>query len=125
MVEALASGVPMVAFPQWGDQLTDAKFLVDVFGVAVRMDRGEHGREDKVVPREEVERCIREVTVGPNAEEMRRKAMTSKDKAEKSYQEGGSSNRNLHGSMFMLRAGYHTWPCSRSIADQQTSLRGH
>ncbi|KAL8129232.1 hypothetical protein V2J09_018387 [Rumex salicifolius] len=91
-VEALASGVPMVAFPQWGDQLTDAKFLVDVLGVAVRMGRGEH--EDKVVSREEVERCIREATVGPKAGEMRRKAMTWKDKA---YQIGGSSNKNLHG----------------------------
>ncbi|KAF2294621.1 hypothetical protein GH714_013819 [Hevea brasiliensis] len=30
-MEALSSGMPVVAFPQWGDQVTDAKFLVDVF----------------------------------------------------------------------------------------------
>ncbi|KAL8129227.1 hypothetical protein V2J09_018382 [Rumex salicifolius] len=91
-VEALTSGIPVVAFPQWGDQLTDAKYLVDVFGVGVRMGRGEH--ENKVVPREEVERCIRDVMVGPKADGMRRKAMTWKDKAEKASH-GGSSNTNL------------------------------
>lgn len=100
-MEALTSGVPMVAFPQWGDQLTDAKFLVDVFGVAVRMGRGDH--EDKVVPREEVERCIREAMVGPKAEEMRTNALAWKQKAEKAYQEGGSSNRNLRGFVDEIR----------------------
>jgi hypothetical protein len=30
----------VVTFPQWGDQVINAKFLVDVFGVGVRSSRG-------------------------------------------------------------------------------------
>ncbi|XP_073525809.1 uncharacterized protein [Phyllobates terribilis] len=100
-VEALTSGVPMVAFPQWGDQLTDAKFLVDVLGVALRMGRGE--QSSKVVLREEVERCIREAMVGPKAEEMRRKVVEWKEKAVKAYQQGGSSNTNLYAFVEEIR----------------------
>ena len=92
-MEALTSGVPVLAFPQWGDQVTDAKFLVDVFGVGVRMSRGE--AEGRVVPREEVEECLRVATVGPRAEELRRNSAKWKEKAEKVYRVGGSSDRNL------------------------------
>ena len=53
-MEALASGVPMVAFPQWGDQVTDAKFLRDVFGVGLQLYRGEH--KNWIIPKKEVEK---------------------------------------------------------------------
>ncbi|KAL8160548.1 hypothetical protein V2J09_002085 [Rumex salicifolius] len=92
-MEAITSGVPVVAFPQWGDQVTDAKFLVDVFGVGVRMCRGMH--EDRVIPRDEVEDCLRTAIVGPRAEEMKRNAATWKVKAHEAYKEGGSSDRNF------------------------------
>ena len=32
-VEALTLRMPVVTFPQWGDQVINAKFLVDVFRV--------------------------------------------------------------------------------------------
>lgn len=92
-MEAITSGMPVVAFPQWGDQVTDAKFLVDVFGIGVRMCRGEH--EDKIVPRDEVEKCLKEATEGVKAEEMRRNAAEWKLKAENAFSEGGSSDKNL------------------------------
>lgn len=92
-MEALSSGMPVVAFPQWGDQVTDAVFLVDVFRVGVRMCRGE--AEDKLIPREEVKRCLLEATVGPKAEEMRRNAARWKKAAGEAVAEGGSSDRNL------------------------------
>ncbi|GMH13499.1 hypothetical protein Nepgr_015340 [Nepenthes gracilis] len=91
--EALTSGMPVVAFPQWGDQVTNAKFLVDVFKVGVRMCRGEH--EDKIIPREEVEKCLREATAGPKAEEMKTNILKWKKAAEDAVAEGGSSDRNL------------------------------
>ncbi|KAJ4837478.1 hypothetical protein Tsubulata_013192, partial [Turnera subulata] len=40
-MEALACGVPVLAFPSWGDQVTNPKFLVDVFKVGILMSRGE------------------------------------------------------------------------------------
>ncbi|KAK8452429.1 hypothetical protein SEVIR_5G108866v4 [Setaria viridis] len=36
-LETVAAGVPVVAFPQWGDQCTDAKLLVDELGIGVRL----------------------------------------------------------------------------------------
>ncbi|CAA0807487.1 UDP-glycosyltransferase 84A1 [Striga hermonthica] len=92
-VEALASGVPVVAFPQWGDQVTDAKYLVDVFRVGLRLCRGE--AEGRVVGRDEVERCLRAATAGPEAEELRRNAGRWKRAAEEAVAEGGSSCKNM------------------------------
>ncbi|KAL0384262.1 UNVERIFIED_CONTAM: Gallate 1-beta-glucosyltransferase [Sesamum radiatum] len=92
-MEALASGVPVVAFPQWGDQVTDAKFLVDVFKVGIRLCRGDS--EGRIVPRDEVERCFRAATGGPEAAEMKQNALKWKKAAELAVAEGGSSYRNM------------------------------
>ncbi|KAK9097300.1 hypothetical protein Sjap_022797 [Stephania japonica] len=92
-LESLSSGVPVVAFPQWGDQVTDAKFLADVFGVGVRLVRS---CEDlKNLSRGDVERCIREVTSGEKAEEMRKNALKWRKAAEDAVAPGGSSDRNV------------------------------
>lgn len=42
-LEALAVGVPMVAIPQWTDQTTNAKFIVDVWRIGVRVKVDEKG----------------------------------------------------------------------------------
>ncbi|XP_050211232.1 gallate 1-beta-glucosyltransferase 84A24-like [Mercurialis annua] len=92
-MEALSSGVPVVCYPQWGDQVTDAKYLVDEFKVGVRMCRGM--AENKLITRDEVEKCLLEATVGPKAEEMRQNALKWKEAAEAAVAEGGSSDRNI------------------------------
>lgn len=53
MLETVANGVPVVVFPQWGDQVTNAKFFIDVYKMGIRMCRGEV--EERIVGREEVE----------------------------------------------------------------------
>lgn len=100
-MEALTSGMPVVAFPQWGDQVTDAKYLVDVFKVGIRMCRGE--AEDRVIPREEVEKCLREATSGPVAAEMKANTSKWKEAAEEAVAEGGSSDRNLQAFVDEVR----------------------
>nr|UOK09650.1 UDP-glycosyltransferase [Bergenia purpurascens] len=92
-MESLTSGMPVVAFPQWGDQVTDAVYLVDVFKTGVRMCRGE--AENKVITRDEVEKCLLEAISGPKAEEMKKNALKWKEVAEAAVAEGGSSDRNL------------------------------
>lgn len=92
-MEALTCGVPVVAFPQWGDQVTDAKYLVDVFKVGIRMCRGE--AENRIISREEVEKCLREATSGPTAEEMKTYALEWKKAAEAAVEAGGSSDKNM------------------------------
>ncbi|KAI5314750.1 hypothetical protein L3X38_043926 [Prunus dulcis] len=92
-VEALTSGVPVVTFPQWGDQVTNAKFLLDVFGVGLRLSRGM--AENRLVMRAEVEKCLLEATVGDKAVELRRNALKWKKAAEEAVAEGASSDRSL------------------------------
>ncbi|KAK3017077.1 hypothetical protein RJ639_007008 [Escallonia herrerae] len=65
-MEALSSGVPVVAFPQFGDQVTNAKLLVDVFKVGVCMCRSGEV-ENRIVSRSELEQCLREVTSSSKA----------------------------------------------------------
>ncbi|GLT76697.1 hypothetical protein SLA2020_483420 [Shorea laevis] len=92
-MESLSSGMPVVAFPQWGDQVTDAVYLTEVFKTGVRMCRGE--AEDRIIPRDEVEKCLKEAMVGPKAMEMKQNALKWKTAAEAAIAEGGSSDRNL------------------------------
>uniref|UniRef100_A0A0D9V490 Glycosyltransferase n=1 Tax=Leersia perrieri TaxID=77586 RepID=A0A0D9V490_9ORYZ len=82
--EALAAGVPVVAYPAWSDQITNAKLLADVYGVGVRLP---------VPPtRDEVRRCVDEVMSGTEAEAMRLRAREWRDKASAAVADGGSSD---------------------------------
>ncbi|XP_020101096.1 cinnamate beta-D-glucosyltransferase-like [Ananas comosus] len=76
-LEALSAGLPVIAFPQWGDQVTNAKFLVDVYGVGVRR---------------------------PEAEGMRARAAKWKEAAAAAVAEGGSSDRNIQNFADELRS---------------------
>nr|BAF99686.1 UDP-glucose:hydroxycinnamate 1-O-glucosyltransferase [Lobelia erinus]BAF99687.1 UDP-glucose:hydroxycinnamate 1-O-glucosyltransferase [Lobelia erinus] len=102
-MEALSSGVPVAAFPIWGDQVTDAKFLVDEFKVGIRMCRGEADINKKVVTREEIARCLLAATSGPKAEELKRNALKWKKAAADSVGAGGSSDRNLEEFVGSIR----------------------
>ncbi|XP_059652950.1 gallate 1-beta-glucosyltransferase-like [Cornus florida] len=100
-MEALSLGMPVVAFPQWGDQVTDAVYLVDVFKVGIRMCRGE--AEDRIIPRNEIVQCLKEATSGPKAEEMKNNALKWKKAAEEAVAEGGSSDRNMQAFVDEVR----------------------
>ncbi|MFQ6661735.1 hypothetical protein Gotur_029783 [Gossypium turneri] len=100
-MEALSCGVPIVAFPQWGDQVTDAVYLVDVFKTGVRMGRGE--AENKIIPKEEVAKCFVEATVGPKAKDLKRNALKWKAAAEAAMAGGGSSDRNIQAFINEVR----------------------
>ncbi|XP_059630865.1 UDP-glycosyltransferase 74E2-like [Cornus florida] len=91
-LEALSLGVPMVAMPQWTDQATNAKCIVDVWhaGVRVRVDN-----EKGLVSRDEFELCIRQVMEGEKGNELRKNAVRWKELAKEAVHEGGSSDNNI------------------------------
>ncbi|GAB4838816.1 hypothetical protein Ancab_028358 [Ancistrocladus abbreviatus] len=91
ILEAVGSGVPVIGFPQWNDQPTNAKLLIEVFGVGVRL----WPKQDGVVSSEEVEKCIGEVVSGPKAAEFREKAAEWKRIVRVAVADGGSSDRNI------------------------------
>ncbi|GLT55567.1 hypothetical protein SLA2020_286780 [Shorea laevis] len=90
-LEALSLGVPMVAMPQWTDQPTNAKFIVDVWNVGIRIKLDEKG----IATKEEIELCIREVIEGERGKEMKKNSMRWKELAIEAVDEGGSSDKNI------------------------------
>ncbi|KAH0772589.1 hypothetical protein KY290_009726 [Solanum tuberosum] len=91
-LESLACGVPVVAFPQWTDQMTNAKQIEDVWKSGVRVNVNEDG----IVESEELKRCIECVMDGGvKGEEMRKNAKKWKELAREAVKEGGSSHKNL------------------------------
>lgn len=90
-LEALSLGVPMVAMPQWTDQTTNAKLVVDVWQTGVGVKVGEDG----VVKKEEIVACVKEVMEGDKGNETRRNALKWKGLARDAISEGGSSDKNI------------------------------
>ncbi|XP_059632106.1 crocetin glucosyltransferase, chloroplastic-like [Cornus florida] len=91
-LECLVSGVPVVGFPQWIDQTTNAKLIQDVWKMGVRVVANEEGRVD----REEIMRCIEMVMGGgERGREMKGNAKKWKELAWEAMKDGGSLDMNL------------------------------
>ncbi|KAB1213515.1 Anthocyanidin 3-O-glucoside 5-O-glucosyltransferase [Morella rubra] len=91
-LESLVFGAPVVAFPQWTDQQTNAKLIEDVWKTGVRVTADKDG----IVEGDEIKRCLELVIEGgETGQEMRRNAKKWKDLARAAVKEGGSSYENL------------------------------
>ncbi|KAK8562873.1 hypothetical protein V6N13_018574 [Hibiscus sabdariffa] len=91
VLETLAAGVPVIAYPQWSDQPTNAKLVVDVFKVGLRIKPGPDG----VVSNAGIEECINQVLSGPDFEELKKNAAVLKQAAREAVTTAGSSDRNI------------------------------
>ncbi|KAB1213520.1 Anthocyanidin 3-O-glucoside 5-O-glucosyltransferase [Morella rubra] len=91
-LESLVFGAPVVAFPQWTDQQTNAKLIEDVWKTGLRVTADKDG----IVEGDEIKRCL-ELIIGGGVkgQEMRRNAKKWKDLAREAVKEGGSSYENL------------------------------
>ncbi|KAG6785293.1 hypothetical protein POTOM_011023 [Populus tomentosa] len=91
-LESLVSEVPVVAFPHWTDQGTNAKLIADVWKTGVRVVANEEG----IVEGDEIKRCLDLVMApGKTGEDIRKNAKKWKDLARDAVREGGSSDKNL------------------------------
>ncbi|OEL35982.1 Cinnamate beta-D-glucosyltransferase [Dichanthelium oligosanthes] len=86
-LETVAAGVPVVAFPQWGDQCTDAKFLVEELGMGVRLRAP--------LRREAVREAVDAAVAGPEADAMLSSARSCSAAARAAVAPGGSSDRQV------------------------------
>ncbi|AQK91981.1 Limonoid UDP-glucosyltransferase [Zea mays] len=100
VAEALAAGVPMVGYPWWSDQFTNAKLLAEEYGVGVRLPAP--------ATRDAVRACVHEVMGGPRAAVFRMAAKAWKDEAAAAVADGGSSDRNLHAFVQEIRRFHET-----------------
>ena len=81
----------MVAIPQWSDQSTNAKYVVDVWKVGLKPPKDEKG----IVRGEDVEICVKEIIEGERGKEMKMNAIKWSALAKKAVSEGGSSDQNI------------------------------
>ncbi|XP_004493041.1 UDP-glycosyltransferase 74G1 [Cicer arietinum] len=90
-LESLSLGVPIVAMPQWSDQRTNAKFIVDVWkmGIRVPIDEKEIVRGDKL------KNCILEIMEGEKGKEIKSNATQWKSLAVGAFGEEGISQKNI------------------------------
>lgn len=91
IVEAISIGVPIVAFPQWTDQPTNAKCIIDFWKIGVRVKINDKG----VLTSHEIELCIMEVMEGERAKEFKSNATKWKQLAQQTIK-GGNSDRNMN-----------------------------
>ncbi|KAL0329578.1 UNVERIFIED_CONTAM: Crocetin glucosyltransferase, chloroplastic [Sesamum radiatum] len=101
-LESISCGVPVVAFPHWTDQGTNAKLIEDVWRTGVRV----RAKEDGVVESGEIRRCIEEVMDGgEKGIELRENAEKWKGLAGEAMEEYGSSDMKLKAFLEEVGAG--------------------
>nr|AFJ52961.1 UDP-glycosyltransferase 1 [Linum usitatissimum] len=100
-MEALCLGVPMVGVPQMADQMTNAKFISDVWEVGVRAKRDE---EEKIVTGAEVWWCISELMEGERGKGIMGNVEKWKNLARAAVAPGGSSDRNIDEFVAQLKS---------------------
>ncbi|XP_051126485.1 UDP glycosyltransferase 9-like [Andrographis paniculata] len=98
-LEALVHGVPLIAMAQWVDQTTNAKLIEDLWGVGTRVK----AREDGIVAREEIRRCVECMIRGDRAKEMKRNAAKWQELAKEAVDEGGTSATNIEAFVSELK----------------------
>ncbi|MCL7034107.1 hypothetical protein MKW94_015287 [Papaver nudicaule] len=87
ILESLCCGVPMICWPFFADQQTNCRYVCKHWEVGMEIDNN--------VKRDEVERLVRELMEGEKGNNMRKKPMEWKKKAEEVTSAGGSSYANV------------------------------
>lgn len=90
-MEAISFGVPVVAIPQFLDQIINAHFVEQVWKVGVVCKADENG----FIYGDELERCIAEVMDGVRGREIKRNAIRWEELAKQAISEGGSSDKYI------------------------------
>ncbi len=91
-LEGLSLGIPKIGVPKWADQLTDAKFVEEIWGVGLRAKEDDKG----VVRKEELLMCLKEVMDGERSQEIKKNASKWKELAKQAVSEGGSSDKRIN-----------------------------
>ncbi|KAL6327323.1 hypothetical protein AAG906_018776 [Vitis piasezkii] len=93
-LESICEGVPMICLPYSGDQRVNARYVSQVWGVGLQLENG--------LERGEIERTIRRLMVEEEGQEIRRRSIELKEKADLCLKQGGSSHQSLESLISYL-----------------------
>lgn len=104
-LEAVSSGVPMVTWPMFAEQFFNEKLVTKILriGVGVGVRKWVRFVGDSV-KREALEKAVRRVMEGEEAEEMRGRAKRLREMAKRAVEPGGSSYCQLSSLTEQLRS---------------------
>ncbi|KAG6710188.1 hypothetical protein I3843_06G162700 [Carya illinoinensis] len=107
-LEGVAAGVTMVTWPVSAEQFYNEKLVTQVLkiGVAVGVQQWIRVVGDSI-KKEAIEKAVRQIMVGEEAEEMRRRAKALAEMARIAVEEGGSSYSDLNASIEELKSLRH------------------
>ncbi|XP_054783434.1 hydroquinone glucosyltransferase-like isoform X2 [Prosopis cineraria] len=94
VLESVVNGVPMIAWPLFAEQRTNAAMLVDGLKVAVRSS-SQVGDDDGLVEKKGIAKVIKSVIEGKEGKEVRRRMKKLKNAAADAVMEDGSSAKTL------------------------------
>ncbi|KAJ4780335.1 Glycosyltransferase [Rhynchospora pubera] len=102
IIESICNGVPMLTWPQFGDQFLNEILVADVLkiGIKIGVERsvvwGSEKSDEVMVKRDDMERKVLELMdEGKEGMERRVRARELGDKAKAAMEEGGSSYKNI------------------------------
>ncbi|KAG5412819.1 hypothetical protein IGI04_000386 [Brassica rapa subsp. trilocularis] len=95
VLEGVAAGLPMVTWPVGAEQFYNEILVTQVLRTGVSVGTKKHASMGDFIGRESVEKAVREVLVGEEAEERRGRAKKLAEMAKAAVEEGGSSYNDL------------------------------
>ncbi|GMH02863.1 hypothetical protein Nepgr_004702 [Nepenthes gracilis] len=97
-LEGISAGLPMVTWPLLAEQFYNEIFVTRILKTGIGVgakQRREVAPASAIVKQEAIEKAVRQIMVGEEAEEIRSRAKKLKEMARKAVEEGGSSYSDL------------------------------
>ncbi|KAF3545149.1 hypothetical protein DY000_02010004 [Brassica cretica] len=99
LLEGVAAGLPMVTWPVGAEQFYNEILVTQVLRTGVSVGSNKHAIMGDFISRENVEKAVKEVLAGEEAEEMRSRAKKLAEMAKAAVEEGGSSFNDISNFM--------------------------
>ncbi|CAN8229499.1 unnamed protein product [Cochlearia groenlandica] len=96
VLEGVAAGLPMVTWPAGAEQFYNEILVTQVLKTGVSVGANNHVSKGDFISRDDVDRAVKEVLVGQEAEERRERAKKLAEMAKAAVEEGGSSFNDLN-----------------------------
>ncbi|KAL2926575.1 Scopoletin glucosyltransferase [Bienertia sinuspersici] len=106
-LEGISAGVPMVTWPVFAEQFYNEKLVTEIVktGISVGVKKWSMmPTVEDIMKSETIEKALREIMEGKEAEERRSRAKKLKEMAQKAVEEGGSSHSDLNALINELKS---------------------